>query len=45
MRMRFARMLEHQKYGFQKYLDDAMAERNETIVDGNVSRHFRRLYR
>ena len=22
----------HQKYGFQKYLDDAMAESNETIV-------------
>lgn len=22
----------HQKYGFQKYLDDAMAECNETIV-------------
>jgi four helix bundle protein len=22
----------HQKHGFQKYLDDAMGERNETIV-------------
>jgi four helix bundle protein len=28
----------HQKYGFQKYLDDAMAECNETIVGMEMCR-------
>jgi four helix bundle protein len=28
----------HQKYGFQKYLDDAMAEGNETIVGMEMCR-------
>ena len=28
----------HQKYGFQKYLDDAMAEWNETIVGMEMCR-------
>lgn len=30
----------HQKYGFQKYLDDAMAECNETIVGIEMCRDF-----
>jgi len=30
----------HQKFGFQKYLDDAMAECNETIVGVEMCRDF-----
>jgi len=30
----------HQRYGFQKYLDDAMAECNETIVGMEMCKDF-----
>ncbi len=34
----------HQKYGFQKYLDDAMAECNETIVGMEMCRDIFGMY-